>query len=165
MKWLVFRATAACSMLFFLAACAASPQANQAPSPVAPISPGDRLRVTHNGECCTTPTIGIEESLSRDTLVLQSEPEVHRFAIARSNITQIERWNLGKTHVLAGTTLGFLAGAVVGGLIGYESVCSHCDGDWRPLGAFQGVMIGGVTGLVTGLLFGAQPRGFWETVP
>ena len=154
----------ACSILFLVVACAPSYSAKQAPQPMAPISPGDRLRVTHNGECCTSPSIGIAQSLSRDSLVLQGEG-TPRLVIARSNITRIERWNVGRTHVAAGGLLGFLAGATTGGLIGFQSGCGHCDGDWRPLGAFYGVVIGGSTGLLAGVLFGAKRRGFWETVP
>jgi hypothetical protein len=153
------------SILFLLTACAPSYAAKQAAQPIAPISPGDRLRVTHNGQCCTTPSIGLEQSLSRDTLVLQPAVGTPRVAIARSNITQIERWNQGRRHMAAGGALGLFAGAASGGLIGYQSACAHCDGDWRPLGALLGVIVGGGTGLIAGALVGAHRHGFWETVP
>lgn len=153
------------SILFLLAACAPSYSAKQAPRPIAPVSPGDRLRVTHNGQCCTTPSIGLAESLSGDSLVLQSGPGTPRLAIARSGITQIERWNQGRTHMAAGGVLGLFAGAAAGGLIGYQGGCGHCDGDWRPLGAFFGALLGGGTGLIVGVLAGANRRGFWETIP
>jgi len=152
-------------MLFLLAACTPSYAAKQAPQPMAPISPGDRLRVTHNGQCCTSPSIGLEQSLTGDSLVLQPGAGTPRLAIARSSITQIERWNQGRRHMAAGGVLGLFAGAASGGLIGYQSGCGHCDGDWRPLGAFIGVILGGGTGLIAGVLVGARRHGFWETVP
>src|SRR5438105_11034628 len=108
------------SIFFLLTACAPSYSANQAPQPMAPISAGDRLRVTHNGQCCTSPSIGLEQSLSRDTLVLQSGVGAPRLSIARSNITQIERWNHGRSHKAVGSGLGFLAGAIAGGVIGFQ---------------------------------------------
>ena len=157
----------ACSLLLLVTACATSPSysAKQGPAPIASIAPGDRLRVTHNGECCSSPSIGLEQSLSRDSLVLQAGEGTPRLFIARSNITRIERWNEGRTHKAAGALMGFLAGAATGGLIGFQSGCGHCDGDWRPLGAVFGVVVGGSTGLLAGALFGAHRRGFWETVP
>jgi hypothetical protein len=120
--------------------------------------------VTHDGQCCTSPSIGLEQSLSADTLVLQAEG-TPRLAIARSNITTLERWNEGQPHMLAGGLLGALGGAVVGGLIGYQSGCGHCDGDWRPLGAIGGVLVGGVVGALAGVVVGSYRRGFWETIP
>jgi hypothetical protein len=152
------------SILFLFTACAPSQSATLAPKPIAPISPGDRLRVTHSSQCCTSPSIGIEQSLSGDSLVLQSAAGMARFAIARSNITQIERWNQGQRHMASGAVLGILAGAAIGGFTGYQSGCGHCDGDWRPLGALLGVIVGGGSGLVAGTLIGAHRRGFWEPV-
>jgi hypothetical protein len=152
------------SIRFILTACAPAHTANVAPQSIAPISAGDRLRVTHNSQCCTSPVIGTEQSMSADSLVLKSADGM-RFAIARSNITGIERWNTrGRTHMGVDAMLGFLAGALAGGLIGYESGCRHCDGDWRPLTAYLGAVYGGVAGLIVGLVVGANPRGFWETV-
>jgi hypothetical protein len=153
------------SILLLLTACAPSYAAKQAPQPTAPISPGDRLRVTHNGQCCTSPSIGLEQSLSRDSLVLQSGAGTPRLAIARSNIIQIQRWNQGRRRMGSAGLLGFFTGAALGGLIGYQSGCGHCDGDWRPLGALGGVISGGGTGLLAGMLVGAHRHGFWETVP
>ena len=63
-----------------------------------------------------------------------------------------------------GAVLGFLAGAALGGEIGYQSGCGHCDGDWRPLGGIAGGIIGGGTGLIVGMLVGRQRHGFWETI-
>src|SRR5689334_2784977 len=94
------------STLVFLAACAPSHAINQAPQPLAPVSPGDQLRVTHNGHCCTSPSIGLEESMSRDSIVLRAEAGTARLAIARSNISRIERWNRGRTHKSTGAILG-----------------------------------------------------------
>jgi hypothetical protein len=154
----------ALAILLLLAACAPSHSANQAPQPMGPIAPGDRLRVTHDGHCCTSPSIGLEQSLSRDSLVLQPERGAPRIAIARSNITQIERWKEGRTHRARDALLGFLAGAAAGGLSGYQSACGHCDGDWRPFGAILGVIGGGSVGLLAGFVVGLR-HGFWEIVP
>ena len=155
----------ALSILLLVAACAPSYTAKQAPQPMAPITPGDRLRVTHDGRCCASPSIGLEQSLTRDSLVLQSAGGMGRLAIARSNITQIERWNEGTRHKAVGGLVGFLSGAVLGGVIGYQSACGHCDGDWRPYGAVLGVIVAGGAGLISGVLVGLHRRGLWETVP
>ena len=63
-----------------------------------------------------------------------------------------------------GAALGFLAGVGLGALLGYESACSRCDGDWRPLGAIYGGFWGGLGGALLGLAFGSRV-GTWETVP
>jgi hypothetical protein len=153
------------SILLVLCACAPSYSTPVAPKPVAAVSVGDRLRVTHTSECCPSPAIGTATSMSPDSLVLQSSQGM-RLSLGRSSITRIERWNArGRTHKAAGAALGLLGGAAIVGFIGYQSGCAHCDGDWRPLGALLGVIVGGGTGLLAGIVVGAQHRGFWETLP
>lgn len=151
------------SLLFLLTACVPSQSANQAPQPLAPLAPGDRLRITHDARCCASPSIGVVQSISRDSIVLQSAEGNARLTIARSNIFQIQRWNHHETRMVRGSLLGLLAGAAVGGIVGYESGCAHCDGDWRPLGAYMGVLVGGLAGLLAGLFAGSH-YGFWETI-
>jgi uncharacterized protein YcfJ len=107
--------------------------------------------------------IGIEQSLTRDSLAMRSEAG-KQLAIARSSITEIERWNPGRTHRATGALVGSIIGAVTAGVIGYQSNCGHCDGDWRPYGAIAGGIVGGGIGLATGFLIGARHHGFWETV-
>ena len=63
-----------------------------------------------------------------------------------------------------GAGLGFLTGVALGALIGYESGCSRCDGDWRPLYAIYGGFFGGLGGALVGLAFGSR-YGTWETIP
>jgi hypothetical protein len=87
-----------------------------------------------------------------------------RFAIPRSNITEIQRWNPGHRDLFDSAILGALGGALVGGFLGYQSGCDHCDGDMRPLSAMVGVVFGGGFGLLTGLFVGYSHRSFWETV-
>jgi hypothetical protein len=60
---------------------------------------------------------------------------------------------------------GLLGGATAGGLIGYQSACGHCDGDWRPLGGIAGAILGGGVGLLAGGIVGMQRHSFWETIP
>jgi hypothetical protein len=151
-------------ILLLVVACVPSQRANEAPQPVAPIAEGDRLRVTHDAECCTSPSIGVVQSLPADSLVLQSREGKTRIAIALSRIYRIERWNNHETRMARGALVGFLAGAAAGGLIGFQSACGHCDGDWRGLGASFGVLVGGLAGLLGGLFVGSH-YGFWETVP
>lgn len=153
------------AIFVLLTACAPSHAVKQVPEPLAPISTGDRLRVTHSDQCCGSPSIGLEESFSADSLVLRAGTGTPRLAIARSNITQIERWNPGRTRMATGALLGFLAGAALGGEIGYQSGCGHCDGDWRPLGGIAGGIIGGGAGLIVGIIVGRQRHGFWRTIP
>ncbi len=153
------------SIVLLLTACAPAHPADLPPKPIDPISPGDHLRVTHNSQCCTSPSIGFEQSITLDTLVMQRVAGSQPFAIPRSSIIRIERWNRGQRHLAAGAGLGFVAGALSGALIGYSTACAHCDGDWRPLGAIAGVILGGTTGSLAGMLFGAPRHGFWEPVP
>jgi len=151
------------SIVFLLTACASAP-VHEAQDPVAPLSAGDLLRVTHTSSCCTNPSIGIGRSVGNDTLVMQPQTG-QPFAIPRSSITRIDRWNRGQTHKAADAGLGLLIGAVSGGFAGYSSGCDHCDGDMRPLSAMVGVIFGGTGGLLAGLLVGAYRLGFWEAVP
>ena len=153
------------SMVLVLSACASGRPGSRSPNPITAISPGDRLRVTHTSPCCTNPAIGIEYALDRDSLVIQPEVGAQRFALPRSSITRIERWNRGRTHRQTGALVGLLAGATAGGLIGYQSACGHCDGDWRPLGAISGGIAGGGVGLLAGIIVGARRHSFWETIP
>jgi hypothetical protein len=153
------------AMFLFLTACAPPNAVRQVPEPLAPISTGDRLRVTHSDQCCRSPSIGLEESFSADSLVLRAGTGTPRLAIARSNITHIERWNSGQTHMASRALLGFLAGAALGGEIGYQSGCGHCDGDWRVLSGIGGAMIGGGAGLIVGIIVGHHRQGFWSTIP
>jgi len=152
-----------CSLVLVINACASAHPVPSAKS-ITPLSPGDRLRVTHSSICCANRSIGIEQSLSADSLVIKPQPGTAQLAIARSNITQIERWNRGSRHLAGGAVLGTFTGALAGGFIGYQSTCGHCDGDMRPLGALEGVVLGGAAGLVTGIVVGAHHHGFWETV-
>src|SRR3954469_24542435 len=127
------------SIAFALIACAPARSVNVAPTPINPISPGDRLRVTHSSACCTSPSIGIEQSANPDTLFLQPIAGNQRFMIPRSSINKIERWNRGQTHMIAGGMLGLLGGAASGAVVGYASGCHrNCDGDWRALTAIMG---------------------------
>jgi hypothetical protein len=141
------------------------PSRNLSPTPTAnPISTGDRLRVTHDSQCCANPSIGVEQSLTSDSLVLQPEIGTQRVPIPRASITQIERWNAGRTHKAAGALYGLLIGASSGALVGYSTACAHCDGDWRPLGAIAGSIVGGGAGSLVGLAVGTAHRGFWEII-
>ena len=148
------------SILLFVTACVPSQSVNEAPEPVAPIAEGDRLRVTHDARCCASPTIGVVQSLSRDSLVIESAEGSERLAIARANIFQIQRWNERKTHMLRGALIGLLAGAGVGAIIG----SMNSDSDWRPLSTAVDGMAGGVIGLLLGFAFGSR-YGTWETIP
>ncbi|MFL5504820.1 MAG: hypothetical protein ACJ799_12505, partial [Gemmatimonadaceae bacterium] len=89
------------SIALFLAACAPAHRVDLYLSR-APVSSGELLRVTHTNSCCKTPLIGVAQSLNGDTLVLQAYAGSERFAIPRSSITGIERWNRGRTHKLDG---------------------------------------------------------------
>ncbi|MFL5602356.1 MAG: hypothetical protein ACJ77R_02945 [Gemmatimonadaceae bacterium] len=151
------------SIALFLAACAPVHRADLHLSR-APISSGELLRVTHASPCCKTPSIGVGQSLKGDTLVLQAYAGSERFAIPRSSITEIERWNRGRTHKVDGAIWGVLIGSASGGVMGYASGCSHCDGDMRPLTAMVGILFGGGLGLATGVIMGSFHHGFWEVV-
>ena len=148
------------AILLFLTACVPSQSVNEAPEPVLPIAEGDRLRVTHDARCCTSPSIGIVQSLSRDSVVLQSAEGRARLAIARSNIFKIQRWNARDTHMLRGAGIGLLVGAAVGALIGSMS----SDTDWRPVYEAVNSEIGGLIGLLLGVAVGSRIGG-WETIP
>jgi hypothetical protein len=147
-----------------LAACTSTQPVVLSPDPVQPISPGDRLRVTHSSQCCTSPSIGVAAPTNGDSLILRPDGLAQRFAIPRSAIAHIDRWNPGQTHLLSGTGWGFLVGAVAGAFLGYTGGCSHCDGDMRPLTGMAGFVIGGGFGALAGMLAGTVRREFWETV-
>jgi hypothetical protein len=147
-----------------LAACTSTQPVVLSPDPVQPISPGDRLRVIHSSQCCTSPSIGVAEPTTGDSLIVRPDAAAQRFAIPRSTITQIDRWNTGQSHMLEGAGWGFLFGAAAGTFLGYIGGCSHCDGDMRPLTGAAGFVIGGGLGALAGMLAGTVRRGFWEKV-
>jgi hypothetical protein len=160
-------AHAVVSSLLLITACKTAALApNVSPTAISnPVLPGERVRVTHNSRCCDSPLIGIQKFLTRDTLTLWLQRGTQSDAIPRENITEIARWNAGRTHKAAGVGYGFLIGAFAGGALGYSTACAHCDGDWRPLGAIAGSIVGGGAGSLVGLVVGTARRGFWEVVP
>ena len=150
-----------CSIWLLLGACA--PAYSTAPANrVTTVSPGDRLRVTHSGQCCTSPAIGIEQSLDRDSLVMRPESGNGQVAIARSSITQIERWNPGPRHVGAGAVIGLFVGTAAGALIAYGGGHSYEE---KQLQALGGAVLGAGLGVAAGIFIGARHHGFWEAVP
>jgi hypothetical protein len=120
--------------------------------------------VTHTSQCCTSPTLGFEKSLDRDSLVVQPESGNGQFAIARSSITQIERWNGGHRHVAAGAFIGLFVGTASGALIAYGTTEGQANED-RQLAALGGAILGAGVGVVGGALVGLYHHGFWETIP
>ncbi len=128
-----------------------------------PVKPGDLVRIT-------APDLGINKytgvlgAVDRDTLT------VGRTRVALASVARLDvRWGR-KDHVVMGGLIGFVAGAAVGGVIGYAG------GDDPPASCFMfctagdkarvsGVLLGGA-GAVVGLIAGAFIKSDrWKEVP
>ena len=132
--------------------------AQLAPTPL----PDDRVRIWHAPGYGSNPLTAMLVSLGADSLVLRSDGSrgsPARLALPRGAVQVLEVPRL-ESHLLRYGTIGLVAGAVIGGVIGYSATCKHCGEDLRPLGA---VMVGGggaVVGGIMGLAAGA-PRMRW----
>jgi len=64
------------------------------------------------------------------------------------------------SHVASGAALGFLGGAVVGGVIGY--LLSLDQGEMSGIGVVLGVPVGGVVGMLVGGNIGYKRTERWD---
>ncbi len=108
--------------------------------------------------------VGTVVEVRGDTLLFTPDHQSTPALVPTESVTEIEMSRGMHSHVLAGAGLGFLAGAVTGGVIGYA--LAHTppsdDGDYGPLvGAVGAVILGGV-GVGVGALIGSRQTERWE---
>lgn len=122
--------------------------------------------------------VGRVEGFDGRTLALSTSAVDSALTVPMRNVAQLDVWSAGD-HRTTGTLLGFLGGAVIGGLIGHAAerdetppgqdpdpgcasyVCSgdwDLDLDWSLSPTVQGVLVGAVIGTVTGRLIGSTIR-------
>jgi hypothetical protein len=101
-----------------------------------------------------------------DTLLFTADHQSTRTLVPTASLTGLEVSRGMHSRVLAGAAIGFLAGAVVGGVIGYALVHEppSDDGDYGPLAAAVGAVIVGSVGIGVGALVGSRQTERWETV-
>jgi hypothetical protein len=127
--------------------------------------PGAFVRVTHSAVCCSSPLIGDLVSVDVDSLTIAPKMRSVSTAsatLAKTSIVSLDVRRRVGSHKGVGALVGLLVGTVGGAVAGYSTACSHCDGDYRPVGA----LFGGVGGLFLGMIAGAivgytQPRYEW----
>lgn len=160
------------ALLVSLAACSTSP----APRPPSPVDVADRVtpdsivgRRARVREAATgSPTVesfGIVRSLTRDSLGLDSDGGVRSVPLSPTVRLEISR------GVRANTGRGAWIGALVGGLGMGAAGALICDGSgglFDPKSsecAMGGALLGGTSGALIGLVFGALVRTErWEVV-
>lgn len=129
------------------------------------VRPETRLRVWHNDKaCCASPVIGTLVNYDADSLRLRVSTQPQPLALSRVSIDRIESERQAG-HAGSGALIGLAVGTVTGAIIGYSTACSHCDGDWRPLGALFGGAVGAVAGTLAGIIVGVGiRRDIWDPV-
>lgn len=102
-----------------------------------------------------------------DTLLFTADGQSTPALVPTESLTGLEVSRGMHSHVLAGAGLGFLAGALVGGVIGYASLHEgppYSDGDYGGVGAVSGAAIGGGVGIGVGAIVGSRRTERWETL-
>ena len=128
------------------------------------VPPEARIRVWHDNSCCANPVVGNLVAYDSDSLRLRADGSNKLIALSRISIRSVERPHRA-SHTVPGLGLGLILGGITGGIAGRATACSHCDGDWRGLGA----AVGGAEGIILGGLAGAIIGSFveheeWEPV-
>ncbi len=100
-------------------------------------------------------TFGTNVALDGDTLRMRAQSTDAEVAIPTAYVTQVWVADGSRTHFWAGAGIGSLAGALIGGVIGWGQ--HSADGGWGwsltcntacgvALGAADGFLLGGVVG-------------------
>lgn len=156
-----------------LAAALISPAAMNAQMGVSvawPVAAGSRVRIL-SPVIGDQRQVGIAASASRDTLMFRPAAEgASTFAIATPNIAQLELSTGTHTRKAKGAGVGFLIGAVVGGVLGaatYKAdqcteICIFPDS--RGFDASLGGVLLGVAGAIVGTVIGASHTDTWVPV-
>ncbi len=130
------------------------------------LNPGKRVRVSAP-ELDLRKQVATIVSVDADTLTVEINGWVAPVAIPTASVTRLEvRRRRSGSRVWKGAGLGFLAGAVVGGVSGYllaHEGSTNSNGDYGPLGAVAGGVLGGGVGALIGALVAVGDR--WESVP
>jgi hypothetical protein len=100
-------------------------------------------------------------------LLVQPGPDRDPARVAVSSLARLDVHRGRRTRAKEGAIIGFIPGAIFGGLVGAYGACDDQGGDCSPLsGALLGaLMVGGVTsgaGALIGLPFRTDR---WEKVP
>ena len=97
-----------------------------------------------------------------DTLVFAADKQSARTLIPAASVMGIEVSRGIHSHVLRGAGLGFLAGALVGGVIGASSL--RPNDEYRGLVTVFGAAVGGGSGIVLGAIIGSTRTERWEAL-
>ncbi|GAC1657339.1 MAG: hypothetical protein NVS4B3_23770 [Gemmatimonadaceae bacterium] len=143
------------------------PPAPLAGQQIAPLGDGAVVRVWSKLPVLTG-RVGTVVRQGNDTLWLEAKSPIEPLTVPFLTIDRLELQRLSGSrwgHVAVGATLGLVGGALVGGAIGYNTTCAHCDGDLRPLGALFGGAEGGLLGsLIGGFIGASRPTYRWAPV-
>ncbi len=130
----------------------------------------------------TSPTLESDQRIVRivspgtDTLVFQSERNPVTRRLALKDISAVERSLGEKRRTGSGAVIGLLAGAAIGGILGYTAQERTCENAGLtgclilPASAGQSAALGGIVGGLAGLLVGTTVGWLskserWQRVP
>jgi hypothetical protein len=102
-----------------------------------------------------------------DTLLFTAENQSTPILVPTASLMGLEVSRGKRSHALAGAGLGFLAGVLVGGVVGYASAhhAAKTGDDLAYLRVPAGALLGGGVGIVVGAVVGATRSGErWEAL-
>jgi hypothetical protein len=129
------------------------------------LNAGVRVRVWHHSSaCCVSPVIGTLVNYDVDSLRLRVPAQPQLLVFARASIDSLQSARRA-TRTGRGALIGLGIGAVSGGIFGFSTTCSHCDGDWRGFGMLVGGGAGAILGVFSGAMIGTFfRRDVWDPV-
>jgi len=102
-----------------------------------------------------------------DSVLFAADHQSVRTLIPTASLTGIEVSRGMHSHVWRGAGIGFLVGALAGGVVGYS--LAHRppsdDGDYGPLVGAVGAVIVGSVGIAVGAVVGTRQTERWERLP
>jgi len=142
--------------LIAIALAAPVAEADQTSGPLSTLTSGDRVRLQLAGtDGSLRATI---ESATADELVLRPQGAAEPLRLGLAQLQSLEVARGRSSHWLKGAAIGFMPGALLGGLVGARSTCypddNECfNGGLAVVGALTGGIVTASVGALIGLAF------------
>jgi outer membrane lipoprotein SlyB len=123
--------------------------------------PGDHIRLHHTSTCCAAVVAGTLVSVSSDSISFRDARSGEVVALPRASILGVDRRVEVGDRKADGASMGLIAGAALGGLLGSRGTHAHIDNQSsKGGGAFAGGILGALAGLLVGMEIGSRVS--WE---